>query len=110
MRVPTVTPPGTPAGASRCRGRCTLRKRRRLPLRGAPCEIQFFFQSLVLAPQPFVFSLHALALLTFPIALTFCALRTVTPSRFVRMSLVDALGHATFMADSRNLYKYGILD
>jgi hypothetical protein len=108
MRMPAVRAALTPTRLSRGRGRRPFRKGRGLPLRCPPREIELSLQALDLSPQSFVLAISPFPLLPFTIAFTFRALSAFTPGIVIVRAI--AIGHAAFMADSRILYKYKILD
>jgi hypothetical protein len=74
--------------------------------------IQLALQVVVLAPQSFVLPLQALAFAAFVVAFPFSALDALAQILGrVRLPIIVAPAlHATFMADSRKLSKYGILN
>jgi hypothetical protein len=104
MPVGAMAAAGTATWRTGARGRRALRKGRGLPLGRPPGEIEFALQPFDFAPQALVLALDPFAVLPFPIAFSFGALRAFTP---VTVALIDArLGHDPFMADSRGRYKY----
>ena len=87
---------------------------RGLPMRRTACLVQLPLQPLVLAPEFLVLLLQPLAGSTFVIAFPFRSLDALAQVLGRLRSLIVVapalLRHATFMADSRQKYKYGLLD
>lgn len=84
-------------------------------MRGAPGLVQLALYPLQLATEPVVLPQQSLALAAFVITLPLGAFRAFTQvaARVGGLRVVVTrpwLRHATFMADSREKYKYGILD
>jgi hypothetical protein len=107
MAVAPVPATSPPTWRVRMRYRRALRKRRGLPLHRTTRQVEFLLQSLDLASQPVVFPFDAFPLRAFPIPVALGALGAFTP---ITLTRVVVLGHAAFMADSRKLYKYKMLD
>jgi len=83
-------------------------------MRRAARLLQLPLQRLVLAPQLLILALQALAFAAFVVAVSlraFNALAQIVDGvRSLFVIAEPARLHATFMADSRKKYKYGILD
>jgi hypothetical protein len=110
IRLHPVPRPRLAAGPPRMRGQ-RLRERRRLPLGRPAGQVERLPESIVLTSQSIALPLDPLKFTLQPRALGLCALGTLTPLDLARVVIVVArLWHATFMADSPKLYKYGILD
>jgi hypothetical protein len=92
-----------------------FREGRRLTMRGTPGLVQLTLHPLEFTTQPLVLVLQPLALAALVIALPLGALGAFAQiaARVGSLRIVvtrPLLRHATFMADSRKKYKYGILD
>jgi hypothetical protein len=102
-----------PSGPSRMAGQ-RFREGGGLAMRRTARSVQLPLQTLVLAPQSLVLPLQALAFSVFVVAFPFHALDALAQvfSRIRLLTVVARalLRHATFMADSRKKYKYGILN
>ena len=103
MRLLAVGGAGLPPRSLGVFFRQAAGKRRRLTVRPATRHLEFFFQPLVLAPQPVAFDLRALQVL-------FETLNApgLIVDDLVRLSgrrILRASRHATVMPDSRAQYK-----
>jgi hypothetical protein len=80
-------------------------------MRRTPGLIELSLQPLVLAAQLIALSLDPFEFALQPLALNFGALGAFAPLPVVRFVIIAARRrHAIFMADSRQKYKYGLLD
>jgi hypothetical protein len=91
-----------------------FRERSRLAMRRAARLLQLALHRVVLAPQLLILALQALALPAFVVAVSlraFHALAQIVDGvRSLFLIAEPARLHATFMADSRKKYKYGVLN
>lgn len=121
MRLRSVLRPRFASRAARM-SRERFGKRRGLPMRRAPRFVQLALQSVDLSTQPLtlalqslVLALQLLVLVPQSITLALRAFGTLTQLvDLARLSIIALvwrrLRHAAFMSDSREKYKYGILD
>jgi len=113
MRLRTILASGFASRTPRRRGQ-RFRERRGLAMRRAARLLQLPLQRLVLAPQLLILALQALAFAAFVVAVSLRAFNALAQIidrvRSLFVIAEPARLHATFMADSRKKYKYGILD
>jgi lipoprotein signal peptidase len=86
-----------------------------LAVRGTPRLVELPLQAIIVAPQPIAFAFDTLQLTAQTISFllrAFGALAQFIDRVWALIGVVArrSLQHATFMARSRNLYKFGILD